>query len=88
MRVDDFAALVMVMNLGSLLDGAETVVYVRSLSQRPSCEATHLALKSGALGSSQPALMPPLWPWQQLALEICRILDAYLLGLQHMVVDS
>ena len=88
MRVDDFAALVMVMNLGSLLDEEETLVCVRSLSQRLSCEATHLPLKFGASGSSLPALMPPLWPWQQLAPETRRILDAYSLGPQHTVVGS
>ena len=87
-KVDDFVELVMVMNLMSLLDEAATSVLVRSLSRYLPCEATHLPLKSGALGSSLPALMPPLWPWQRLAPETRRILDAYSLGLQHMIVSN
>ena len=87
-RVDDLVELVMVMNLMSLLDEAEIVVLVRSLSQYLPYEATHLPLKSGASGSSLPALMPPLWPWQRLVPETRRILDAYLLGLQHMIVSN
>ena len=88
MRVDGFVELAMVMNLGSLLDEAETLVLVRSLCRCLPCEVTHLPLKSGASGSSLPALMPPLWPWQRLAPETRRTLDAYSVGLQHMIVDS
>ena len=84
---DDFVELAMVMNSRSLLDGVETLAYVRSLSRCLPCEVTHLPLKSGASGSSLPALMPPLWPWQRLAPETRRILDAYSVGLQHMIVN-
>ena len=87
MRDDDSVGLAMVMNSTSLLDGAETLVYVRSLSRCLPCEVTHLPLKSAASGSSLPALMPPLWPWQRLAPETRRILDAYSVGLQHMIVN-
>ena len=87
-RVDDSVGPVTVMNLGSLLDEAVTLVLVRSLFRCLPCEVTHLPLKSVTSGSSLPALTPPLWPWQRLEPETRHIVDAYSVALHHKMVGN